>query len=167
MVAQRNTFIELMFMHTNWHRSFKLTQSRLKASGCYLFLFITSSHRATLLEKSIRMQKGDEENSVHMVYSHVEPIKGTLLYSKRAFNLSLFLVSPYISFILFVACVDIVCIYCYSWWYGNFDIFWVCVRVWSYTNTHIPFPSLFPFVSVSMCNFPCIRSLDLQKFLSV
>ena len=60
--------------------------------------YIIASHRATLLEESIRMQKGDEENSVHMVYSHVEPIKGTLLYSKRAFNLSLFSVSPYIFF---------------------------------------------------------------------
>lgn len=59
-----------------------------------------------------RMQK--EWYIVHVVYSHVEPIKGTL-YILSVLSIYLYLVSSY----FFSSARKLVRIYCYSWWYGN------------------------------------------------
>lgn len=51
---------------------------------------------------------------MHVVYSHVEPIKGTL-YILSVLSIYLYLVSSY----FFSSARKLVRLYCYSWWYGN------------------------------------------------
>lgn len=133
MIVRRNRFVGLMFMHTNWHRSFKLTQSGL---DCVCWISVTSQTESRAYEIGWYAKRRTED-SAHMVYSHVEPIKGTL-YIERTYNLSLFGESVY--FFLFIGSTKLVRIYCYSWWYGNFwRIFCIlCVNIWTF-----PFLSLY------------------------